>query len=154
MTPTDLTPIRAWLARAVNRGPGPRHAMLMERASQDVPIWLAALLAEVERLREEQRLDLADRDRFRSMARRHEDERDSARADADLAEHRTRIFQATTQALEADVDTLRAEVARLVGERDSARWWCQYMLECARGGDVIPQDLPEWLAAAPPRSEG
>lgn len=40
---------------------------------------IALLIAEVERLRAEQRLDLADVDRFRAMARGYMDERDDAR---------------------------------------------------------------------------
>jgi hypothetical protein len=60
------------------------------RFADVAPRLLGALVEEVERLRHEQRLDLADVDRFRSMARKHEDQRDDALAElarlADVAE--------------------------------------------------------------------
>lgn len=40
---------------------------------------------------------------------------------------------------------LKMRVASLEGELDEARSIAQHLLDCARGNDVVQQDLPDWL---------
>ena len=82
---------------------------------------LAAANRELMRLHEEQRLDLADVDRFRAMARRHMDERDEARARAEKAERAAEIAQLAARAARMETDEALGILARRTRERDEAR---------------------------------
>lgn len=98
--PICLAPAHAWECS---------HAALMARvaalsAERDATRRLAsAKAADVDRLLDEQRRDLADVDRFRAMARRHQDERDEARAQlADTTGRRESVVASIT--LDAPVE--------------------------------------------------